>query len=372
MKFDQITISFHDNVPAFVEAEMDRLYQNIGSSMAQFRAYGESMDDVCTYVARNGEHPVAIFLFRRKQGKIHVMNEVIRIDHTEIKRFADAVFKHFNDVHVVLFKAIETDVGRLPFPYQRFNCLEDIAMDLPETPEKYLAGLGKNTRRNIKRYTDRLMRSFPSTQFEAYEKEAVESQFVREIIELNRARMSGKNKVSIIDDAEARHISSLVHECGLVGVVRINGRIRAGAISYRVGDCFYLNVLAHDPHYDDYWIGILCCYMTIRECIKRGGREFHFLWGRYDYKFVLGASQRDLDTVVVYRSRLSTLTNADMVLQTAWKGYVRQMKLWLKYSNGPLPKMIGRMVKRVADARGKVVRPGPIINESMLSHTPKK
>jgi hypothetical protein len=346
MNVSQAAISCHENeIPAFVELELERLYGNIFSSLRQFRIYGWAPGRTSTYVVRDNGEPKAILLFEREGPRLRVMNEVITLDSPELERFVRYVFSTFKSVSVIAFKAIQTDIHRFPFPYQRFNHIEDMTLTLPPTVDAYHASLGKNTRRNIRRHLDRLGRNFPSYRFEVYEKDAMDPQLVRDIIEFNRARMADKNIISIIDEDETQRIIRLVQECGLVGVVTIDGRLCAGAISFRSGSNYFLNVLAHDPRYDDYWLGFLCCYMTICECIARGGKEFHFLWGRYDYKFLLGAIQRDLDNVVIYRNRAQLVRNADFASRIAYEGYLRRLKVWLKYGDSVLSQHARRLME---------------------------
>jgi hypothetical protein len=260
---------------------------------------------------------------------VKVLNECIRLEQRELRRFIDYLFERFPKLGTVSFNGIEIDAPVLPYPFQRYNQSEDIAMALPDSEQAYLAGLGKNTRRNIRRYGERLRNAFPDVAFQTYEREAVTEQMVREIITFNHARMSAKNKRSNLDEVSVRRITRMARACGLVGVARIDGRICAGAISYRAGGNYFLDVLSHDPAYDDYWIGILCCYHTICACIARGGAEFHFLWGRYDYKFALGASVRDLDCLIVYRSRMQMLRKAPLALGALCNHRLRRLKLWM-------------------------------------------
>lgn len=319
---------YNNEVPSFVASEMERLYGNIFSSYSAVQIPEDVRTRLSTYVVRSGDLPVTIFLFLKEDDKVRVLNEVISIGSEDISRFARHVFQAFRDVNIITFKAIETDIKRLPFPHQRFNYSEDIAMTLPATATEYLSSLGKNTRRNIKRYTDRLVKTFPSFEFRVYGAGEPSEAQIRGIIGLNRERMALKGKMSIIDEHETQAIIKRVQACGLVGIATIDGRIVAGTISYRAGDNFFLDVLSHDPAYNEYWVGILCCYRTICECIARGGREFHFLWGRYDYKFTLGATLRHLDHVAVYRSRLQYLLHLNLALKTAASGYLRGAKLW--------------------------------------------
>jgi CelD/BcsL family acetyltransferase involved in cellulose biosynthesis len=250
---------------------------------------------------------------------------------------------------------VQLEPADLPYPFQRFNYSEDLVVNLPPTAEEYHRRLGKNTRRNIKRYSERLQRGFPSVQFSVAEKEAVSRQDVRDIVRLNHERMAGKHKLSAIDDAETDRIIRLVEECGLVGVTRIDGRVVAGTIAYRVGANFFLNVLAHDPKYDEYWLGILCCYQTICECIARNGKDFHFLWGKYEYKYTLLAQQRDLDILHVYRSWPAMLSSLDMVLQAAVKGWLRRLSTSLHdaaHGPGPGSRWLVRLLAQVRMLKG--------------------
>lgn len=325
-----ISITCHENeVPSFVEPELERLYGHIFSSLLQLRVYGELTEDTSTYVVRHGEKIVTLFLFRREKEVVKVLNQSIRISGKDIRRFADHIFAAYPSVARISFHAVRPRFNTLPFPRQRFNCADDIVLSLPDSTDAYLASLGKNTRRNIRRYMDRLTRSFPSFQCEFHEGAEVDEQQVRAIIAFNRARMAGKNKVSTLDEQETERIARLAGACGLVSVATIDGRICAGGIAYRIGDNYFLYVIAHNPAYDDYWIGILTCYLTICACIERGGKAFHFLWGRYDYKFALGAQLRTLDHVDVYRSWPRFLLNGREITKTAISRSVYKFKFGL-------------------------------------------
>ena len=355
MNASEATIVCHENeIPAFVEAELDRLYGNIFSSLRQFRIYGWKPGRTSTYVVQQDGRTKAVLLFERDGSRLRVMNEVIALDSDELGRFVTYIFSTFASIDVIAFKAIETDIRRFAFPFQRFNHLEDLTLRLPPTTDEYHASLGKNTRRNIRRHQGKLERDFPSCRFEAYEKDTLDPQMVREIIEFNRARMADKNIASMIDEDETRRIIRLVRECGMVGVMKIDGRLCAGAISFQSGSNYFLNVLAHDPRYDDYWLGFLCCYMTICESITRGGKEFHFLWGRYDYKFMLGAVQRDLDNVVVYRNHVQLMRNAGFAGRIAYEGYLRRLKVWLKYGDSFLSQATRKLTERMRNLKRSI------------------
>ncbi len=369
MNASEATILCHENeIPVFVEAELERLYGNIFSSLRQFRIYGWKPGRTSTYVVQQDGRTKAILLFERDGSRLRVMNEVIVLGSDELERFVNHIFSNFASIDVIAFKAIETDIRRFAFPFQRFNHLEDLILRLPPTTDEYHANLGKNTRRNIRRHLGKLERDFPSCRFEAYEKDTLDPQMVREIIEFNRARMADKNITSMIDEDETRRIIRLVRECGMVGVMKIDGRLCAGAISFQSGSNYFLNVLAHDPRYDDYWLGFLCCYMTICECITRGGKEFHFLWGRYDYKFMLGAVQRDLDNVVVYRNHAQLMRHAGFAGRIAYEGYLRRLKVWLKYGDSFLSQHARKLTDRMRSLK-RAIPELPAGNQQVFSNS---
>lgn len=350
VKNDVTTTSvFENEIPSYVEREMDRLYGNLYSSVSKLRTSG-SLSDVSTYVVSKGMEILTVFLFRIKHGKVQLLNEVIEISEAEINHFVKTIFERFPYVNSVSCVAIKTELGQFSYPYQRINYLEDIVVSLPSSIDQYLGSLKKNTRRNIKRYTNRLQTNLPSFRYGIYVKEEIAEQDIRDIIKLNHARMSGKNNISALDEEETQNMIRLVRECGLICVARNEGVVCAGAISFRAGDNYFLKVLAHDSRYNDYSLGILCCYHIICECIKRGGREFHFLWGRYDYKYTLLGVQRDLDYVAVYRSRFHFLMDFHIVAATALKGYLRRTKLWAQETrkkDGTIPSLVGWGLKRI-------------------------
>jgi hypothetical protein len=325
---NEVSITCYENeVPAFVEAELERLYSNIFSSLKQFRTYCGSDTPISTYIARQDTEIVTVILFTRKAGFVRVLNEVIALDSQEIADFSAYIFETYKSVQVIDFHAVRTDIENSPYPFQSYDCLEDIVLELPATENEYQSQLGKNTRRNLKRYSERLYKDHPSFEFTVYEKEQIQDEHIHAIVRLNKARMAEKNKESIIDDPETARIIRMVRAYGMVGVARIDNVICAGTISYAIGNNYFLSVLAHAPEYDAYWIGILCCYKTIRECIARGGKEFHFLWGRYDYKFTLLAKLRTLNHITIYRSRLNYLLNFSSVFKGFFERKRREVQL---------------------------------------------
>ena len=346
-KVSDISVSYYENmVPQFVDDELVRLYGNFYSSLSHLRSY-KNFWNVSTYVERFRGGILSLFLFQRDQKIVTVLNEVIAISDDQMERFAQYIFQKFSDVSVIKFRAINSEVSHFKFPFQRYNYLEDIVIDLPATTEQYLASLGKNLRRNLKRCQKKLEHDHPTFSFHTFLDDAAKVQDIRDVIALNRNRMIEKNKVPAIDDEETERLVRQVRESGLICTATVDGRICAGAICFRTGSNYFLTVIAHDSTYDVYSMGLLCCAHMVCECIDRGGDEFHFLWGRYDYKFALNGVQRDLYQVAIYRSKIHFLLQSKLALLMWKRSKSRQVLLYLhhlKKSNGLMSRLAMRFL----------------------------
>ncbi|OWW21609.1 GNAT family N-acetyltransferase [Noviherbaspirillum denitrificans] len=322
------TTVYENTIPPFVEPELDALYGHVFSSLKQFRVYDGIDNAIHTYVARTGGKTDAIILFRIDGRRAQVLNEQIAMEAGDINRFARHVFDNWHHIDLIRFPAILAG-GGLAYPHQQFYRTEDIVLALPPTPDEYLAALGKATRKNFKYHSNRLKRNFPTLSFEVWTDGAIPESYVHDIFELNRARMATKNKESEIDDAETGRLARLVRESGLVSAMLLDGRVVAGTVCSRIGANYFMHTNAHDPAYDDARLGKLCCTMTILDCIARGGKEFHFMWGRFEYKYLLLGVQRDYDELTVYRSPARMLLHGASAVRIACSGYSREWKFRL-------------------------------------------
>lgn len=321
-------------IPPWIDAEMRRLYGNIHSTLAHLSIYGGLQEASHTYVACRNNRVIAAFLFRHKGDAVQVINEGMAIDEADIERFAAYVFATWPKVATILFHAVQADFVRLAFPYQHYTCTANIVLPLPDSKQTYLAGLGKNMRRNLRRYMDKLKRDHPSFHFSLHERELVQERHVRDIIALNRARIAGKNRDYAME-AEEDKVLALAKATGLVGVVTIDGQVAAGAVGYLVGDNYFFKVIAHDPKYNEYSAGILCCYLMICACIERGCKEYNFMWNEYEYKFALGAHSRGLKHVAVYRSRWQLLMKPRLAAGIVIDRYRHQLTAMLDKADKP-------------------------------------
>jgi hypothetical protein len=161
----EVSIACYDTVPPSLAAELDRLYRHINSSLCH-HAVARRARNAHAYVARRGEHPLAIFLFEREDRSIMVFNELMQVTAEEIERFAKYMFSRFPSVAWISFSKIGKDIGTLSLPWQQYGHAEDIVVSLPGTLDAYLSRLGSKTRYNIKHQMKAICADFPGFSFQ--------------------------------------------------------------------------------------------------------------------------------------------------------------------------------------------------------------
>jgi hypothetical protein len=317
---------YDEEVPPFAEEGLAQLYQCPMSTLARFAIY-DAAPQASTWVERQGGEIVTVLLFRRTARHVLVYNEQVSLDHATIERFAQAVFARFAAVTRIGFYAIAVAGAVRGYPMLRRECLEDIALALPATPDAYLTALGPNTRGEIRRCMARIKRDFPSFRFETYAGIAVTEAQVREVIAFNHARLGAKNQASYYDERAIGRLVRWVHAHGRVGIATIDGRTCGGVICLTAGAHMMMQAVAHDPCLDAYRLGKLCCYLSICDAIAQGARTYHLGWGRYDYKFRLLGRLEPLYRVELYRSRLHMLFDARHLARVELGARRRAVKL---------------------------------------------
>jgi len=352
---NEIAISCHENeVPAFAHREIERLHGHLYCLPSYLEMSGQ-LSGACTYVVRQGGMPVTVLLYRREGREVHVLSEFVSLSAEDIRRFAEHMFHRYKGVTVVSFGRVRADVQRLPYPWHAVNYTEDMIVELPGSVKEYDARVGKNMRRNIKRYTNALQRDFPSYSYRVHVGAEVGEQEIRDIIRLSCIRMESKNIVPRFNEAETQWIVKFAQESGLVGIATIDGKVCAGAIGFRIGENYFMHVIAHDPKYNYYSLGIVCYYHTICEGIARGARRFHLLQGRYGYKYRLLAERHDIRHIDVYRSTLQAALHSRRMFKKAINGHVHAVKQWLLHdverSESRIAQQVGRLVNRLRQWR---------------------
>src|SRR5690606_21685907 len=91
--------------------------------------------------------------------------------------------------------------------------------------------------------------------------------------------------------------------------------------------------------------------------IARGGRHFHFMWGRYAYKEALGGVLVELDHIAIYRSYWHLLRQARLAAVTAYGGYRRELKMWVLAHSGKNSGLLARTIHASVSAARNLKRP---------------
>lgn len=320
--------AFHDrlldfdgaSLPVELEEALHKLYANVHSSTAHLRIYGGMESVRLIYVGRDSAGRVtSLFLLQEEGRRIRVINEGMRLDAATVEAFSRHMFAARPMLSAIEFNGIDVAPLAIAFPIQQVISTAEMPLALPDSIDDYLAGLGKNMRRNLRRYMDKLCQQHPGFHFDVLEGDDIPSEHARAVIALNRTRITAKQQTFSINDEEGR-ILALLRECGMAGIGWIDGKICCGALGYRIGDRYFFKIIGHDPQYNQYSLGILCCYLMISACIQRGCSEYNFMWNEYEYKYALGAHRRDLHRVVIYRSRMHQLRQGGLAAALALAG----------------------------------------------------
>ena len=318
---------FYPGLPPAAQAALETLYGGPMTTALRFCQY-YPMHAAETFLAYERGEIVEAIVFARSGARIQVYNEQVALTPERIARFARAAFARYPEVRHIAWYAIELGAGRLPYPARCCACLEDYSLALPETTAQYMARLGKNMATKIRRVERKLAREVGVRTDFVPGQEAPEAT-IRAIVEFSRQRMAGKGRTSYHTEEETRKTIAMVRRYGVVGTMTIDGRLCAGATLLKLGDRYSLQIIGHDPVFDSYSLGILCCYHCIAHAIEAGGARFSFGWGRFEYKYRLLGERVDLVRIDLYRSRLALLADLAFLCGRAVSGYERRLKEWL-------------------------------------------
>lgn len=353
-------IAYYESVPAFIVPELDRLYCHINCSFSHFR-FRRRAEQACTYVASRNGRIVAIFVHTREQQAVQVLNEMVALDAHDIEQFARYIFGRFAAVARISFSVIGKALGRLPYPTRRHGGSEDIVTPLPAGADAYFSSLSSKTRQNLKQRSKTLARDYPRLQFQHFHDGDIDPAHVQALVDLKRRQFRQKGLACGIDAEEAAWIAEQAQSGGLATIALLDGRVCGGSVSLRIGQAYFATLAVYDGEFARYGLGMLCCYLTIREKIGRGAARTHLGWGRNEYKFKLLGVRHDMANLDVYRSRLACLGQADRVLGLAVLSRLRQVKLALlehESGSGPLA-AFARPIVRTARALKRARRDPP-------------
>ncbi|MFM8467251.1 MAG: GNAT family N-acetyltransferase [Oxalobacteraceae bacterium] len=291
-------------VPDTLWPLLESLYSSVYSSRALLQPHGGSglLDSTAhAWMEHTGGRVSALLLFTCEGPRVRVLNEVLSLPDAVIRRFTDAIFARYRQIHLVQFHAIALAVqpDRSWFWFSVFS--EDYVLDLPDSHAAWLDSLSRQAREKARYYLKRSFRRQPSLEFTVSCGATIVDAEVMAVLRLNRQRMQRKGKTYAMSDAEASQLTRLMPQVGMLFALRLEGEICAGLLCSAIGKDIYLHVIAHDPAHDDLRLGLVCCCLAIQQAIECQFSRFHFLWGHYDYKRRLGGHSRPLYRVLIAR-----------------------------------------------------------------------
>lgn len=331
---NSIVSEFHEqSVPEMAAQALDRLYGSLYASFSHFCLSDTAGLAPYTWIGYRHGEVVGVLLFRRRVDQILVLTEMFYLEQAVADVFSRAVFARFREVKTIHFNAISLPNPLRGWPLQYYAFSENYVIPLPQSVHQYLASIGKSTRKTLRGYGNRLQRDFPKFSWEvravgempAHELRSV----IRQLHRFKRDSMAARGKRAEISRRETARLLILTRNAGLIGIARIGDRVYGGSLACRIGDNYVMLLSAADPALASYRLGILCCFWSVCDCIRAGGRECHLLWGRYRYKTQLLGEPRSLLRLTIYRSRLQMVLSPLLVARMSMAAKRYQLRDWL-------------------------------------------
>jgi len=238
-------------------------------------------------------------------GSARISNELIAIDPEAATSISRAIFSESPRVDRVVWTHIKGDLGRAALPHLVHEVIKDWTIDLPSKVEDCRSVIGRTTYKNLRRKQRLLYRTFADAEFRIIEKDEIDAHLVHELVEMNRRRLSRKGTVSGYDSDPQREprLVATLRECGFGGLLYADGKLIGGVLCSTVDTACFQDLVGLDQDYGRFSPGLMCSWLVMEECVRRGALSFHLLWGTDWFKQRLGAHADDLWTVTLYRSR---------------------------------------------------------------------
>ena len=177
---------------------LESLYSSVYSSRALLWTHcggGLNEPRVHAWVERTEGQVSALLLFICEGPRVRVLNEVLSLTASVIRRFAVAIFASYRQIHLVQFHAI---VLAMQPGYPRLwssDFSEDYVLDLPASRAAWLASLSRQSREKIRYHLRRSFRRQPALEFTVSSGKEIADAEVLAVLRLNRQRMERKGKI---------------------------------------------------------------------------------------------------------------------------------------------------------------------------------
>ena len=324
---------YEQSVPDFAVQAIDRLYGSLYASFSYFCLSDTERPLAHTWVGYRHGEVVGVLLFRLRFGQALVLTEMFCLEQAVADAFSRAVFTRFREIKTIHFNAISLSDPLVGWPLQHYAFSENYVISLPQSVDRYLPAIGKSTRKTLRGYGNRLQRDFPNFSWEVKAVGDMHGHELRSVIRqlhrFKRDSMAARGKCAEVSRRETARLLILARHAGLMGIARIGDRVCGGSLACRIGDNYVMLLSAADPALASYRLGMLCCFWSVCDCIRAGGRECHLLWGRYRYKTQLLGEPHSLLRLTIYRSRLRMVLSPLLVIRMSMAATRYRLRNWL-------------------------------------------
>ncbi len=327
--YDEVdVISYQGDPPSFIWAACENLYHSSFCSEHHLKTYSCIDSHTITWVSRRQGVIDAVIIFKLKNHAVVVLNELIVLSNIHIINFSTFIFEKYHAVKCIQFKGIFQNNEKLTIPHLSFNFSEDFILTLPLSSALWLNYLSKKKRTTLRHLLNRAQHKFPNLQFRSVSAPELSTFLIQHILSMSRFRLKNKRKKFCMTDAEEKCLIDLMKKNGEIYVLENEGKIIAGLLCTYCKQDLFFHMISHDSNFNEIRAGLLCCYYTILQAIENKFDRIHFLWGRYQYKFQLGAKEEKLIKLAIFRN------NFDKFIYPSFyfKKIAYQIKLKLKHA----------------------------------------
>lgn len=340
---------YTDEIPAFVDATLERLYACVYCTLTRIEAY-DSLQRICTYVRKDGSTITAIILFRVDKHIVSVVNQQISLSEAKLSSFCEAIFRTFKKSQVIKFYAIDANVERSSFPYQRLQAIEENIIYFPPSKEAYLAGLRRQFIKQLSNAAKKIEADYPSFKQRVVNRGDIIEADVVQILALAKKRMLSKGKEVYSEKIDRVALMKTLKKYGHVAMATIDGKVCAGSIFLSVGKKHFHQFIAHDPEYDQYMLGNQMWLTAILYSLELQGEECWLMGGARLHKSRFLAKPHTFDSITIYRSKFHAALNPRIFVYRWAKQQVRAFKASCK-AEVENNTSIGRLIEKIMKSR---------------------
>ena len=171
-------------------------------------------------------------------------------------------------------------------------------LDLPESFEAWVKGLGKNAREQARRYPKRLEKNF-RVEYELALDEASVERALDDLFRLHGKRWRARGQTGVLATQRRqkfhREVCARFLERGWLRLwtLRLDGEASCVLLFYFYGGRYWFFIGGFEPSLQKWSVGTCLFAHAIAHAIGEGAREMDFLRGAEEYKYRLGARDRE-------------------------------------------------------------------------------